>query len=516
MTSPATDSKLRTLEEAAETIADGSTIAIGGLSMNSVPMAFIRTLARRKVRDLTVVAIVHGMPIEWLVAAGCVRSVVSGLVSLEGFGLAPRFRAAVQAREIEIEEYSEHTLICRLQAAAYHIPYMPTKAGLGTDMLDLHPDTTRAQVDAATGDHYVACTPLPVDVAIVHAEAADERGNVRVDPKLVWMDSELVKAAATTIVTVERIVPEASFRAEPHRTTYPRFTVETVVEAPWGAYPDLVLPALLLRRRLLPRLRGRAHRPRRRPGLLGRADRRAGDARRVPGRQRRPAHAPLDRPEDDVSAEYTIDELMVTTLVAGVHERHARLQRSRLLRPRLRLPARPAHARARSRLGRELDRDRRRSEVDSRVDALGRPLGRRQHARQLGLRLLGLCAEPPLQHLRLPRRPDGRLRQRQQHDDRAVRVAEGAAAGRRRDGGPELHDPAHLPLVDDPRRTNVRREARLPLRESAGATAATTATGSGCPAGLSSASRTSASSPSIRTRSGCRSAASTPASAPSR
>ena len=152
MTSPATDSKLRTLEEAAETIADGSTIAIGGLSMNSVPMAFIRTLARRKVRDLTVVAIVHGMPIEWLVAAGCVRSVVSGLVSLEGFGLAPRFRAAVQAREVEIEEYSEHTLICRLQAAAYRIPYMPTKAGLGTDMLALHPETTRAQVDAATGE----------------------------------------------------------------------------------------------------------------------------------------------------------------------------------------------------------------------------------------------------------------------------------------------------------------------------------------------------------------------------
>jgi glutaconate CoA-transferase subunit A len=109
-------------------------------------------------------------------------------------------------------------------------------------MLGLHPDTTREQTDAATGDVYVACTPLPVDVAIVHAEAADIRGNVRVDPKLVWMDSELVKAAATTIVTVERIVPEASFRAEPHRTTYPRFTVETVVEAPWGAYPTSCFP----------------------------------------------------------------------------------------------------------------------------------------------------------------------------------------------------------------------------------------------------------------------------------
>ena len=68
------ESKLRTLEEAAGEVADGATIALGGLSMNAVPMAFVRELARRKVRDLTLVAIVHGMPVEWLVAAGCVRA----------------------------------------------------------------------------------------------------------------------------------------------------------------------------------------------------------------------------------------------------------------------------------------------------------------------------------------------------------------------------------------------------------------------------------------------------------
>ncbi len=230
------------MENAAAEVPDGATIAIGGLSINSVPMAFVRALARRKVRDLTLVAIVHGMPVEWLVAAGCVRKVVTGLLSLEGFGLAPRFRAAVQAGQVEIEEYSEHTLICRLQAAAYGLPYIPTKAGLGTDMLALHPETTREQIDPATGEFYVACTALPVDVAIVHAEAGDERGNVRVDPKLVWMDSEIVKAAAKTIATVERIVPERSFRAEPQRTTYPRFMIDTVVEAPWGAYPTSCFP----------------------------------------------------------------------------------------------------------------------------------------------------------------------------------------------------------------------------------------------------------------------------------
>lgn len=211
--------------------------------MNAVPMAFVRALARRGVRDLTVVAIVHGMPIEWLVAAGCVKRVVSGLVSLEGFGLAPRFRAAVQAGTVEMEEYSEHTLICRLQAAGYDLPFMPTKAGLGTDVLGLHPETTREETDPATGERYVACTALPVDVAVVHAHAADARGNARVDPKLVWMDSELVKAAARVIVTAERIVPERSFKSEPGRTTYPRFAVDTVVEAPWGAYPTSCFPS---------------------------------------------------------------------------------------------------------------------------------------------------------------------------------------------------------------------------------------------------------------------------------
>lgn len=233
---------VRTLEEAAELVPDGATVAIGGLSMNATPMAFVRELVRRQVRDLTLVPIVNGMAVDWLIAGGCVRRVVAGLVSFEGFGLAPNFRRAVQSGDVALEEYSEHLLIARLQAAAYHLPFMPTKAGIGTDVLDLHPETTRLETDPGTGELYVAATPLPVDVAVVHAHAADVRGNVRVDPKLVWMDSEIVKAAATTIATVERVVPERSFRAEPHRTTYPRFMIDAVVEVPWGAYPTSNFP----------------------------------------------------------------------------------------------------------------------------------------------------------------------------------------------------------------------------------------------------------------------------------
>lgn len=238
-------SKVMTMQDAAALVPDGATLAVGGLSMNSTPMAFVRELVRRQVRDLTLVAIVQGMAVDWLVAGGCVSKVISGLVSFEGLGLAPKFRAAVQAGEVEIEEYSEHTLICALQAHTGRLPFMPTRAGLGTDMPALHPDTTRVETDAASGEQYLACTPLPIDVAVVHAHAADERGNTRVDPKLIWMDNEIINAASTRIATVEQLVPTADFIAAPHRTTYPHFMIDAVVEAPWGAYPSSLFPTYI-------------------------------------------------------------------------------------------------------------------------------------------------------------------------------------------------------------------------------------------------------------------------------
>lgn len=237
-------SKETSLAEAAASIPDGATVALGGLSMNSAPMAFVRELVRAGKRDLTVVAIVAGMCVDWLVAAGAASRVVAGLISFEGFGLAPHFRRGVERGQTTMEEYSEHLLICRLQAQARRLPFMPTVAGLGTDVPALHArsGTLRVETDEATGRPYVACTPLPVDVAVVHVHEADAAGNARVNPKLIWMDSEMVNAADRTVVTAERIVAADSFTAEPHRTSYPRFMVDAVCAAPRGAYPTSCFP----------------------------------------------------------------------------------------------------------------------------------------------------------------------------------------------------------------------------------------------------------------------------------
>ncbi|GIU93480.1 MAG: hypothetical protein KatS3mg011_2386 [Acidimicrobiia bacterium] len=420
--------KVMTLEEAAALVPDGATIAIGGLSMNSTPMAFVRQLCRRGVKDLTLVAIVNGMAVDWLVAAGCVRTVVTGLISFEGLGLAPAFRSAVERGEVAVEEYSEHLLICRLQAAARNLPFVPTQAGLGTDVLGLHPDTTRLEVDPVSGQSYVACTPLPVDFAVVHAHAADRQGNVRVEPKLVWMDSEIVNAAATTIATVERIVPTSTFKAEPHFTTYPRFMVGAVAEVPWGAYPTSLFPVYTHHRRFYQDYTRAA------------SDQGAFEtffAKRVVGP---PTHREFleanggaatlleIRREDDVREDLMVSRRRLRRGRAdGRHPCPAVRQPNQSLQrggPRSSpvcayLLAR-RNPRARAGVGGVLHCHRRRPAASGRVHPVRLHLGWRDHAFQLAFRFLDLRPGRSLQHLRLSRRPDRLLRQREQHRYRPI------------------------------------------------------------------------------------------------
>lgn len=232
--------KLVSLPEAATLVEDGMTIALGGMSTQFHPMAYVRELARRQVKDLTVVSMVAGMDMDLLCAAGCVSTAVIGLCSFEGFGLAPSFRRQAETGRIRVEEYSENMLWCRFQAGARGLPFMPTRAGIGTSIADLNPDTVRS-VDSPWGS-VLACSALRPDVSIVHAHEADERGNVRLLPKPVWLDVDVAQAGKRLVVTAERIVPHQVFRDDPYRTTFSGFTVDAVVHAERGAHPCALAP----------------------------------------------------------------------------------------------------------------------------------------------------------------------------------------------------------------------------------------------------------------------------------
>jgi glutaconate CoA-transferase subunit A len=236
--------ELLSAAEAADLVRDGDTVAIQSMATFTAPMTLVRELIRRRRRDLTLVCLVGGIPVDWLAAAGCLRALIGAAVSMEQFGLCNRYRAAVQRGEIRVEELSETALLARLTAGARGLPFTVTRGLIGTDLVDLAPDSLRVIEDPfGSGARVVACRPLVPDVALVHAHRADEAGNVAMRPTALWPDIRAFpKAARRVVVSVEEIVPGDALRVEPDRVVLPGFAVDAVVHAPYGAHPTSCFP----------------------------------------------------------------------------------------------------------------------------------------------------------------------------------------------------------------------------------------------------------------------------------
>ena len=114
--------KVTSLAEAAALVEDGATVALQSMATFTAPMAMVRELIRQGRRDLTLVCLVGGIPVDWLAAAGCLSRFVGAAVSMEQFGLCNQYRKAVERGEIAVEELSETALLARLGAGARGCP----------------------------------------------------------------------------------------------------------------------------------------------------------------------------------------------------------------------------------------------------------------------------------------------------------------------------------------------------------------------------------------------------------
>jgi glutaconate CoA-transferase, subunit A len=238
--SEASGSKLVSIEEAAASVPDGAVLGVGGVMDQMVPIGFLLALAERAARDLHAVTVAAGLSIDLLIGAGCATQVSCAIVSFEDLGTSKLFRRRVEAGALRFHEHSELTLLNRLSAAMNGLPFLPTRAALGTDILATE---GLMQFECPfTGAPLVACAALAPDVSVIHAHAADAAGNVRLDGKHIWHDLVIAKAARRLIVTVEEVVPPAAIRAVPERTVLPAFAVDAVVEAPRGAWPTTCRP----------------------------------------------------------------------------------------------------------------------------------------------------------------------------------------------------------------------------------------------------------------------------------
>ena len=221
-------------EQAAELVADGATLGIGGLQGNH-PMATVRALARAGRGGLRLVSCPSGMPADLLLATGAVSWLASphwGVDSLISVGPALRARAA--AGDIELWECDEGILLAGLRAAGSRLPYAPWQAGVGTDLPALNPDLVE-YVDPGSGRTLLRVPSLDLDVALLRALEADVHGNVRYFRHSAFADLAIAHAAKTVVVEVERIVPHEVVAREPERTALHR--VDAVVVAPSGTHP---------------------------------------------------------------------------------------------------------------------------------------------------------------------------------------------------------------------------------------------------------------------------------------
>ena len=222
-------------------LADGMTIGIGGWASRRKPMSLVRAILRSPLRDLTVVS--YGGPdIGLLCAAGKVRKAVYGFVSLDTIPLEPHFRIARQTGSVEAMELDEGMMLLGLQAAAWRLPFLPTRAGLGSDLLRVMPDilTVRSPYPGPDGEHeeLVAMPALELDAALIHMNRADQGGNGQFLGPDLYMDDLMAMAATRTYLSTERIVATEALTDEGsfHTLRISRLMVHGVVEAPHGAH----------------------------------------------------------------------------------------------------------------------------------------------------------------------------------------------------------------------------------------------------------------------------------------
>lgn len=229
-------STLCSLEALAATIADGTLLAIGKDS-SGVAMAATRELVRRRVRDLHLLCVpVSGMQADVLVGAGCVRTLESSGVSLGELGAAPRFVAALKARELRMLDSTCPAVYAALQAGQKGIPFIPLRGLLGTDVLANREDWKVTDNPFAPGDPIVLLKAIRPDVALFHAKLADRAGNVFVGRERDLL--LLAHAARRTLVTVEEISDQNLLEDEARAgAVIPSIYVENIALAPRGAWP---------------------------------------------------------------------------------------------------------------------------------------------------------------------------------------------------------------------------------------------------------------------------------------
>jgi glutaconate CoA-transferase subunit A len=234
-------SKVTSMREAVERyVSDGCSLAVEGFTA-FICFAAAHEIIRQGRRDLTLIRMTPDLVYDQMVAAGTARKLVFSYLGNPGIGSLHAIRRAVEQGlpgPLELEEYTHFGMIGRYIAGASRLPFFPLRSFSGSDLPRVNPNI-RMLTDPFLGEQIAVVPPLNPDVAILHAQRADEQGNTQAWG-LLGVQKEVAFASRHVIVVVEEIVEPALIRRDPNRTLIPDMIVDAVVHEPFGAHPSYV------------------------------------------------------------------------------------------------------------------------------------------------------------------------------------------------------------------------------------------------------------------------------------
>src|SRR5687768_9552848 len=223
-------------EAVRELVHDGDAVALEGFT-HLIPHAAGHELIRQRRRGLTLVRMTPDIVYDQLIGMGCARKLVFSWGGNPGVGSLHRFRDAVESgwpAPLELEEHSHAGMAARYAAGAASLPFGLLRGYAGTQLAE-ETSSIATVTCPFTGEELAAVEALRPDVGVIHAQQADEAGNVQLWG-IAGVQKETVLASRRALVTVEEVVPELELR--PGGVVLPSWVVDAVSLVPGGAHPS--------------------------------------------------------------------------------------------------------------------------------------------------------------------------------------------------------------------------------------------------------------------------------------
>jgi glutaconate CoA-transferase, subunit A len=224
-------------EAVSENLRDGDSAAFEGFT-HLIPTAAAHEAIRQGRKELTLIRMTPDLIYDQMIGMGMARKLVFSYAGNPGVGLLRRLRDAVEngwPRPIELEEHSHAAMANAYEAGAAGLPCAIFRGYRGAGLAKVNPNVKTIECPF-TGERLAAVPSLRPDVAFIHAQKADRKGNVLVEG-IIGIQKEAVLAARRAVVTVEEVVDDFD-NLHPNLTVLPHWTITAIAVVPGGSHPS--------------------------------------------------------------------------------------------------------------------------------------------------------------------------------------------------------------------------------------------------------------------------------------